>query len=599
MGVCLSCCIKAEEYDPNAEIKYENEIDTVSPLTGGPYLRLKKSDGSQYVITALIVVKAEVQGTPTLAYESTGAPGEKTVTATKLSTYTGPKGKYNIFLFTITVGVTEEEQKMTYRLPKVGETTLSDFKWTVVVPGRTQPWRWAFYSCSGLSENWGEDKGFEDQYPEGILPLWRDLKAKHDVKPFHLMVGGGDQLYNDGVFTEARGIIKWLKGKDDKLLRSKDPWTPEMATDVEEYYFTHYIEHFGQDTLRHCYASIPSVMNWDDHDVFDGWGSYPEYLQKCEIFVSMYNVARKYYLIFQQHADPDNIDTEDLWGPGLNTIRQLGPRVALVNPDTRTDRSITQVIAPQGYEEMFRRMEELPTTVKHIVMCLPVPIVYPHLGGAEEALALLQSYDPSAQFSQLMAKTGLWASLINGFEEPELLDDLRDHWDAVGHAKEREDFLERLQEFQAKRKVRISFISGDVHLACIGELRSVTPPAAGPVADDKYMIQIVSSGIGNGPPPGGLAKQLAKAGKGAAWKDGVTYESMLDKFGDVPGAPSASMLPLRNWCMVEESLDEAAGGSALSFQIRIEDQDTKNPQAPVHAVDQVVPALVSEATAAA
>lgn len=29
----------------------------------------------------------------------------------------------------------------------------------------------------------------------------------------------------------------------------------------------------------HPLAAPPQVMSWDDHDIFDGWGSYPHYLQ--------------------------------------------------------------------------------------------------------------------------------------------------------------------------------------------------------------------------------------------------------------------------------------------------------------------------------
>lgn len=31
--------------------------------------------------------------------------------------------------------------------------------------------------------------------------------------------------------------------------------------------------------------SVPVQMNlWDDHDIWDGWGSYPEHLQNCPVF---------------------------------------------------------------------------------------------------------------------------------------------------------------------------------------------------------------------------------------------------------------------------------------------------------------------------
>ena len=35
-------------------------------------------------------------------------------------------------------------------------------------------------------------------FQSGYDPLWVDLLAKHAEQPFHLLVGGGDQLYCDG-----------------------------------------------------------------------------------------------------------------------------------------------------------------------------------------------------------------------------------------------------------------------------------------------------------------------------------------------------------------------------------------------------------------
>lgn len=41
---------------------------------------------------------------------------------------------------------------------------------------------------------------------------------------------------------------------------------------------------------------------WDDHDIFDGWGSYPERLQLCPMFKGLFSVARRFYLLFQHHT---------------------------------------------------------------------------------------------------------------------------------------------------------------------------------------------------------------------------------------------------------------------------------------------------------
>lgn len=40
--------------------------------------------------------------------------------------------------------------------------------------------------------------------------LWRDVLAQHAKHPLHLVVGGGDQVYNDEVFTYSESLRHWL-----------------------------------------------------------------------------------------------------------------------------------------------------------------------------------------------------------------------------------------------------------------------------------------------------------------------------------------------------------------------------------------------------
>ena len=40
--------------------------------------------------------------------------------------------------------------------------------------------------------------------------LWRDVLEQHSKMPLHAMVGGGDQIYNDEVFS-GKQMQEWLK----------------------------------------------------------------------------------------------------------------------------------------------------------------------------------------------------------------------------------------------------------------------------------------------------------------------------------------------------------------------------------------------------
>jgi hypothetical protein len=48
-----------------------------------------------------------------------------------------------------------------------------------------------FYSCNGLSHE------VTDSIKEkvgGVEPLWLDFAKKHETTPYHVMIGGGDQV---------------------------------------------------------------------------------------------------------------------------------------------------------------------------------------------------------------------------------------------------------------------------------------------------------------------------------------------------------------------------------------------------------------------
>jgi hypothetical protein len=57
-------------------------------------------------------------------------------------------------------------------------------------------------------------------FQTGYDPVWVDLLAKHAEQPFHLLIGGGDQLYCDG-WVILRGLYIW--GQD---FVPESPWNP-------------------------------------------------------------------------------------------------------------------------------------------------------------------------------------------------------------------------------------------------------------------------------------------------------------------------------------------------------------------------------------
>ena len=64
------------------------------------------------------------------------------------------------------------------------------------------------------------------------------------------------------------------------------------------------------------------TMTWDDHDIFDGWGSYPDTIQNCPVFQGCFQAAKRFYLLFQQHTTAERAYREtDLFGHRYKVVQ--------------------------------------------------------------------------------------------------------------------------------------------------------------------------------------------------------------------------------------------------------------------------------------
>ena len=71
---------------------------------------------------------------------------------------------------------------------------------------------------------------------------------------------------------------------------------------VEEFYFDLYLQRWTQVEPSALLAQVPSLMMWDDHDILDGVGSYPEAQQRSPVFRGIWEQAREHFRLFQLQA---------------------------------------------------------------------------------------------------------------------------------------------------------------------------------------------------------------------------------------------------------------------------------------------------------
>ncbi|KAJ4290764.1 hypothetical protein N0V88_006513 [Collariella sp. IMI 366227] len=457
---------------------------------------------------------------------------------------------YTFWRFNIEVELRDKQQRIAYRINRGPSTGF----W---VPARGQSMNIMFHSCNGFSLSADSNKF------TGPDPMWRDVLNTHQSQPFHVMIGGGDQIYNDRVMQETELFKDWLWIKNP-LHKHKAPLTPEMQDELEMFYLERYAMWFSQGLFGMANSQIPMVNMWDDHDIIDGFGSYPHHFMNSPVFSGLGNIAFKYYMLFQhQSITAETEKTEPSWilgakpGPYINEQSRsmfmfLGGKIALLAVDARTERTREEVVREDTWKHIMDRCygEIDKGKVEHLLVLLGVPIAYPRMVWLENILTS-RAMDPV----KALAKLGMFGGLLNRFDGGvEVLDDLDDHWTAKNHKSERAIVIEDLQDLAADKSIRVTILSGDVHLAAVGQFYSHPRLALPKHKDFRYMPNVISSAIANTPPPDLLADVLNKRNKVHHF-DKETDEDMIPLFAHgVDGKPrnNKHLLPHRNWCAIRE-----------------------------------------------
>jgi len=255
--------------------------------------------------------------------------------------------------------------------------------------------------------------------------------------------------------------------------------------------------------------------------------------------------------------------------PSHSFLGYMGPQTYILLLDCRAERKKEQVCSQAEYQKVFERLSKLPPSVEHLCVQIGIPIAYPRLVFLEAALE--SKYNPLVALGR-SGSLGL-SSFVNKFNaEAELLDDLNDHWTSRSHKKERNWFIEQLQKFAKIHRIRISFLSGDVHCAAVGmfkTLKVAKKPEISPPEDHRYMVNIVTSAIVNTPPPNGVISMVSSlASKNhKTMHHSETDETMIPVFTtETNGKPRKQkfIMGRRNWCQVNYENHEWV------FEIRVE-----------------------------
>jgi hypothetical protein len=396
--------------------------------------------------------------------EGDGAPGSLQVDS---GPEVGPvcltrRHGHGFWRYDFALSLTDRPRTVTYR---VAGTT-----WPVRLPARNGEHHLAYAACSGTD---AEETG---TIPASRNALWRQLEAEHQRRPFHLLLQGGDQLYADTLWDEVPELGAWRRLSWARA--NAHPFTASMAREVERYYFRRYRWLWGQKEIAPLLASIPSLMMWDDHDIFDGWGSWPDDRQHCPVFRGLFGIARQHFALFQLAALTERLPEgfADPLGGHFGWALRTG-EIGIIAPDLRSERTRAEIMGEAGWRDFERQLASLEGC-RHLLMLSSVPLVNTDMSPVERIYVAIPGHT-------------------------DLEDDLRDQWQSFSHRDEWHRMLSSLLRFAARTGARVTSLSGEIHLGALGH-------ASGEGAE---LFELTSSGIVHEPPPALVTAAYAWIGR--------------------------------------------------------------------------------------
>jgi phosphodiesterase/alkaline phosphatase D-like protein len=297
-------------------------------------------------------------------------------------------------------------------------------------PGTPAALTFGFGSCH-MPYAEADDGSIVDRTADvAIYPAIRDDMRRAGGQFFLLT---GDQIYADHL--EPISVREALPD---------DPNEPPPLDSLLDRYRRIYRGYFNEPGIRSLRESFPTLCIWDDHDIFDNWGSTAE---KTPTDRRLFEAACQAYAEYQHSRNPDGVETR----PPFHWIQRWGD-IAIVALDLRGARDYERgVMAGPVQWEWLRSW----------------------LAGDE-------SSDIATLFvisSVPVAHTARWFTLLFDLVPKRFAEPARDRWSSTGFIDSRDRLLDALFDWEASSRHRqVFFLSGDVHCASAFTIRRHNGP---------------------------------------------------------------------------------------------------------------------------
>lgn len=323
--------------------------------------------------------------------------------------------------------------------------------------------RLAFASCNG------EEHGDLTRDEHERNAMWARMAAQHRVAQLSLLLHGGDQVYAD----EATKGHPLSEDWPDSIPKDQLPHDLDhLRAHLREGFLERYVAQLQQTDYAWLVARVPSLAQWDDHDVCDGWGSLPRSRTYSPVGQILFAVAREAALALQHGTVHGDLPARfaDPQGYHLNWSIQA-PGLRLLGPDLRSERTRRQVMGDGGWADIEDHAEVAFEGCTLVVSSVPL------LGPRLSILEALMVITPKMQKYE---------------------DDLRDQWQSRAHRASWQRMLRAMLRMQEADGQQVTVLSGEIHLATRATMDT----------SDHPLQQLVASGITHRPPPRAWARAL-------------------------------------------------------------------------------------------
>jgi hypothetical protein len=277
-----------------------------------------------------------------------------------------------------------------------------------------RPHRLGLLSCNGAPPA---------GHPGGPTPLWGALAEKIRTGRVDLLVHAGDPIYADPIRERLAA------GQPDTAGLLSESLVNRLARE----YRRQYVRTWSEPDVQAVFASCPSLMMWDDHEIYDGYGSNEE--DDTPQGRALFQAARRAFREFQAASNPPPL------GGFSHAFAFAHSGSALLVFDGRTHRRYREgrILGPEQLAEAARwldRRAALGPPLRDLWVVLGLPMTHVPVGW----LTRLVEWTP-------------WTE--------EITDDLRDLWTAPRNRGECRALLGLLFDFAARSPgTRVALLAG-------------------------------------------------------------------------------------------------------------------------------------------